>query len=166
MPFFVALCLILAVIVQTGSPLQGILVSPVVLYGGLTIAVATIIASFVKRLPEHISFDLFASSILLAWYAYWKPLFVRDSPIFFFFPVYFALIVAFVSLFFIGQRHKIDRDSLQRMQAIVDSGVIEPWFVMICVTVTLYFENRFIQFPTMMTLLTTRYALSGCLKPK
>jgi hypothetical protein len=102
----------------------------------------------------------------LAWFALWKPLFVSDSPIFFFFPVYFALIVAFVSLFFIGQRHKIDHDSLQRMQAIVDSGVIPHWFVMICVTVTLYFENRFIQFPTFMTLLAVRYALSGCLKPK
>jgi hypothetical protein len=166
MSVFVALCLILAVIVQTKSPLQGVLVSPVFVYMGLTIAIATIIGSFFKKLPEKISYDLFASSILFAWFAYWKPLFVSDSPIFFFFPVYFALIVAFVSLFFIGKRHKIDRDSLSRMQAVVDSGVVEPWFIMICVTVTLYFENRFIQFPTMMTLLTTRYALSGCLKPK
>lgn len=166
MPFFVVLCLILALIVQTGSPIQAVLVSPVFIYVGLAIAVSTIIGSFFKRIPEKISYDLFASSILFAWFAYWKPFFVADSPIFFFFPVYFALIVAFVSLFFIGQRHKIDRDSLQRMRAIVDSGVVEPSFIMVCVLVTLYFENRFIQFPTMMTLLTTRYALSGCLKPK
>ena len=145
---------------------MGALVSPMVIYIGLTIAVITVIGSFFKKIPEYISYDLFASSILFTWFAYWKPLFVRDSPIFFFFPVYFALIVAFVSLFFIGQRHKIDQDSLNRMQTIVDSGVVQPWFIMVCVTVTLYFENRFIQFPTMMTLLTTRYALSGCLKPK
>jgi hypothetical protein len=166
MPFFVALCLILAFIVQTGGPVQALLVSPVVFYVCLTIAIATIIGSFLKKIPESISYDMFASSILLAWFALWKPLFVSDSPIFFFFPVYFALIVAFVSLFFIGQRHKIDRDSLQRMQTIVDSGMIQPWFVMACVSVTLYFENRFIQFPTFMTLLAARYALSGCLKPK
>jgi hypothetical protein len=156
----------LAVIVQTESPIQTTLVSPIVVYVGLTVAVATIIASYFKRLPESFSYDLFASSILFAWFAYWKPLFVTDSPIFFFFPIYFALVVALVSLFFIGQRHNIDRDSLQQMQAIVDSGVIAPWLVMMCVTVTLYFENRFIQFPTMMTLLAIRYALSGCLKPK
>ena len=166
MPFFVAFCLILAFIVQTGNPIQAVLISPVVIYVGLAIAVSTIIGSFFNKIPEKISYDLFASGILFAWFAYWKPLFVADSPIFFFFPVYFALIVAFVSLFFIGQRHKIDRDSLQRMQAIVDSGVVAPSFVMVCVTVTLYFENRFIQFPTTMTLLTARYALSGCLKPK
>lgn len=166
MPVFVALCLVLALIVQTGSPIQFLLVSPVFLYGGLTIAIATIAGSFLKKLPEKISYDLFSSSILFAWFAYWKPLFVADSPIFFFFPIYFALIIAFAALFFIGQRHKIDRDSLQRMQAIVDSGVVEPWLVMACVTVTLYFENRFIQYPVMMTLLTMRYALSGCLYPK
>jgi hypothetical protein len=166
MPFFVVLCLILAGIVQSESTLQAVLVSPYVLYGCLTIAVATIIGSFFKRIPEAISYDIFTSSTLFAWFAYWKPLFVRDSPIFFFFPIYFALIIAFVALFFIGRRNKIDKDSLRRMQGIVDSGVIEPWFMMACVLVTLYFENRFIQFPTMMTLLTMRYTLSACLKPK
>ena len=166
MPIFVLLCLALAVIVQTGSPVQTLLLSPIVLYMGLAVAVCTIICSIFKKLPEYLSYDLFSSSILFGWFAYWKPLFVKDSPIFFFFPVYFALIVAFVSLFFVGKSHKIDQDSLNRMQKIVDSGVVEPWFLMICVTVTLYFENRFIQFPTMMTLLTMRYALSACLRPK
>lgn len=165
MPIFVLLCLALAVIVQTESPVEAILLSPVMMYLGLTIAVATIIGSIFKKIPEYIGYDLFASSILFVWFAYWKPLFVKDSPIFFFFPVYFALIVAFVSLFFVGKRHKIDQDSLNRMQTIVNSGVVESWFLMICVTVTLYFENRFIQFPTMMTLLTMRYALFACLRP-
>jgi hypothetical protein len=166
MPVFVVLCLILALIVQTGSAIQTILVSSIVIYGGLTVAISTIIGSFFKKIPEHISYDLFACSALVTWFAYWKPLFVSDSPIFFFFPVYFALIVAFVSLFFIGRRHKIDNDSLTRMQGIVDSGVVDPWFLMSCVLVTLYFENRFIQYPTMMTLLTMRYTLYGLLKKK
>jgi hypothetical protein len=166
MPVFVFLCLALALIVQTENRLQTVLVSDFFIYGGLTIAIATVIASFFKKLPETISFDLFSSSILLTWFAYWKPLFVSDSPIFFFFPVYFALIVAFAALFFIGQRHKIDRDSLNRMQAIVDSGVVQTWVVMSCVVASLYFEDHFLQFPVMMTLLTMRYALSGCLKPK
>ena len=165
MPFFVILCFVLALIVQTGSGVQKFLVSPMAFYIGLTIAIATIIASFFKKIPEFTAYDVFASSILLAWFALWKPLFVSDSPIFFFFPVYFALIVAFVSLFFIGQRHKIDQDSLQRMKSIADAGYFEPWVAMACVAVTLYFENRFIQFPTFMTLLAARFALSGCLKP-
>lgn len=166
MPIFVILCLVLALVVQTESAVQTLLVSPVTVYLGVAVALIVIVGSFFKRLPEMLSYDVFASSLLFTWFAYWKPLFVKDSPIFFFFPVYFALIVAFVSLFFIGQRHKIDNDSLKRMQAIVDSGVIDPWIIMTGTLVTLYFENRFIQFPTFMTLLVMRYTLSSCLKSK
>ena len=166
MPIFVLLCLIIALMVQTGSELQYFLVSPITIYIGLSIAIATIIANFFKKIPENISYDAFSSGILLAWFAYWKPLFVKDSPIFFFFPVYFALLAAFVALFFIGQRHRIDKESLKQMQSIADSGIVDPWFVMIFVLITLYFENHFLQYPVMMTLLTFRYALWGCLKPK
>ena len=166
MPVFVILCLLLAVLVQTGSSLQNILVSQIVIYGGLSVAILTIIGNFLKKIPEHISYDLFSSSLFLAWYAYWKPLFVKDSPIFFFFPVYFALITAFVTLFFIGNRQKIDKFSLHILQSIVDSGVAEPWFIMICVVVTLNFENHFLQYPVMMTLLIMRYTLTNCLKTK
>jgi hypothetical protein len=166
MPIFIVLCLALALIVQINSPIQTLLVSDSVFYAGLAIGILTIIGSFLNKISEEISYDIFSSSILFAWFAYWKPLFVIDSPIFFFFPVYFALMTAFVSLFFVGQRHKIDKDSLQRMQTFVESGVIPSWLIMLCVMVTLYFENRFIQFPVMMTLLMFRYALSSCLKPK
>lgn len=162
---FVFLCLALAGIVQINSPIQELLVSPVIVDIGLFVAVATIIASFFNKIQEPANYDLFSSSALLIWFAYWKPLFVKDSPIFFFFPVYFALVVAFVTLFFIGQRHKIDRESLKLMQSIVDSGMVETWFVMICVLVALYFENHFLQYPVMMTLLAARFALSGCLRP-
>ncbi len=165
MPLFVALCLIFALIVQTESPLQTLMASPAALYGGLTVAIATIIASYFKRLPEALSFDIFASSTLFVWFAYWKPFFVKDSPIFFFYPVYFALVVAFTTLFFISQRHRIDQESRKLMQNFVNSGVVDPWLVMACVLVTLYFENRFIQFPTFVSLLVMRFTLSGCLKP-
>jgi hypothetical protein len=166
MPIFVSLCLALAFIVQTANSLQSVLVSDVFIVGGLTVAIITIIGSFLNKLPEILSYDIFASSILLAWFAYWKPLFVKESPIFFFFPVYFALIIAFITLFFIEQRHKIDRDNLNLMQGLVNSNVVQPWVIMSCVVVTLYFEDHFIQFPVFMTLLSMRYALSGCLKPK
>ncbi len=165
MPVFVFLCLALAGIVQINSPLQNLLVSQFVINAGLTLAVAAIIANFFKKTPETVSYDIFSSSVLLVWFAYWKPLFVEDSPIFFFFPVYFAVIIAFIALFFIGQRHRIDQYSLKMMQSIADSGMVEPWMVMICVLITLYFENHFLQYPVMMTLLALRYALSGCLKP-
>lgn len=165
MPVFVFLCLALAGIVQLNSSLQTYLVSQWVINVGLALAVAAIIASFLKKIPELMSYDIFSSSVLLVWFAYWKPLFVEDSPIFFFFPVYFAVLIAFIALFFIGQRHQIDRYSLKLMQSIADSGMVQPWVVMLCVLISLYFEDHFLQYPVMMTLLALRYALSGCLKP-
>jgi hypothetical protein len=166
MPFFVLLCLVLAVIVQINSPALEVLVTPYVIYPGVALALFAIVASLFNKIPETLCYDMAASGILMAWFAYWKPLFVRDSPIFFFFPVYFALLIAFITLFFIGQRHKIDRDSLNMMQAIVDSKMVQPWFIMACVLAALYFEDHFLQYPVMMTLLALRYALTGCLKPK
>jgi hypothetical protein len=165
MPLFVILSLIIAIIVQTGSPIEAWLTSSLALYGGLTVALATIVAAFLKRIPEPISYDIFASSTLFVWFSYWKPFFVKESPIFFFYPVYFALIVAFVTLFFVGKSHKLDQESRKLMHGIVSSGVVEPWIIMSCVLVTLYFENRFIQYPTFTTLLVMRYALFGCLRP-
>ena len=110
-----------------------------------------------------LSYDLFSSGTLMAWLPLWKPLFVKDAPIFFFFPVYFAVITAIATLFFMSQRNKIDQVNLKLMQAIVDSGAADPWMVMIVVLITLYFNNHFLQYPIMMTLLTTRFTLSGCL---
>lgn len=165
MPVFVFLCLAIAVIVQMNSPLQDLFVSQIIIDTGLVVAVSAIVDDFFKKLPDNIRYDIFASSILLIWFAYWKPMFVKDSPIFFFFPVYFALLIAFVSLFFISQRNKLDRESLKMMQSIDDSGMVDSWLVMSCVLVSLYFENHFLQFPVMMTLLAMRYALSSCLKP-
>jgi hypothetical protein len=166
MPVFVFLCLAIAGIVQINSPIQNFLVSEFVIDAGLVIAVLTIIASFFNKFAEHIRYDAFSSSALIVWFAYWKPLFVKDSPIFFFFPVYFALMIAFVALFFIGKRDKIDKESLKLMKSIADSGMIQTWVVMVCVLISLYFEDHFLQYPVMMTLLSIRYTLSGCLKPK
>ncbi len=165
MPVFVSFCLAIAALVQLNSRIQDLLVSDFVLYSGLAVAIGAIIASFFNKLSEKISYDLFACSALLVWFAYWKPMFVKDSPIFFFFPVYFALLIAFVSLFFIGQRQKIDRISMKILQSIEDSEVVQPWFVMSCVLVSLYFENHFLQYPVMTTLLVIRFSLSACLKP-
>ncbi len=164
MPVFIIFCLAMAFIVDTGNFMQKVFLHPFFLYTGLALAILSIIGNFFRKIPEDIAYDLFSSSVLLAWFALWKPLFVKDSPIFFFFPVYFALMAALASLFFISQRRKIDKVSLGLMQSIVDSGVADPWMVMIWVLVTLYLENHFLQFPVAMTLLITRHTLSGCLK--
>ncbi len=116
MPLFIVLSLALCFMVQTASSLQSALVTPLLIYIGLAVAIVSIFGNLFKKWPAIIWYDIFSSSTLLVWFAYWKPLFKDDSPIFFFYPLYFALMTAFVSLFFIGQRDKIDDESFRFMQ--------------------------------------------------
>ena len=164
MPLFIVLSLALCFMVQTASSLQSALVTPVLMYIGLAVAIVSIFGSLFKKLPTIISYDIFSSSTLLVWFAYWKPLFKDDSPIFFFYPLYFALMTAFVSLFFIGRRDKIDDESFRLMQFLSKKNILQPWIVMLCVLGTLELQQHFLLYPVMMTLLMMRFALASCLE--
>ena len=164
MPLFIALSLALCFMVQMASSLQNELVTPLLIYIGLVIAIISIFGSLFKKLPALIWYDIFSSSTLLVWFAYWKPLFKDDSPIFFFYPLYFALMTAFVSLFFIGQRDKIDDESFHLMQSLSKKSIIQPWVVMVCVLGSLELQQHFMLYPVMMTLLIVRFSLASCLE--
>ncbi len=164
MPFFIALSLALSFIVQNAGSLQSKLEMPLLIYISLALAIISILGSMFKILSAIIWYDIFSSSVLLVWFAYWKPVFKDDSPIFFFYPLYFSLFTAFVSLFFIGQRHKIDNESFRIMQSYSKRNVIQPWVLMSIVLASLEFQQHFMLFPVMMTLLIMRSALAICLE--
>ncbi len=164
MPFFIAISLTLSFMVQTQNPLQNTLISPLFIYISIGLAVICIFGIIYKTISPKIWYDIFASSMLLTWFAYWKPLFNEDSPIFFLYPLYFAFMTAFVSLFFIGQRHKIDYETLRQMQSLSDKSRLRPWIVMLCVMASLGLQQHYLLYPIMMTLLILRFALSSCLE--
>lgn len=164
MPLFIALSLALCFMVQSASSLQGLLVAPLLIYISLGVAIISVFGSLFKKLPVMIWYDIFSSSTLLVWFGYWKPIFKDDSPVFFFYPLYFAMMTAFVSLFIIGNRHKIDHESFRLMQLLSKKSIIQPWVVMICVLGSLELQQHFMLYPTMMTLLIMRFALASCLK--
>ncbi|MFA6052547.1 MAG: hypothetical protein WC762_08140 [Methylobacter sp.] len=164
MPFFIALSLALSFTVQTASPLQHILISPFFIYTGMALAMLSIFKILSRKTPAKIWYDIFASSMLLVWFAYWKPIFNEDSPIFFLYPLYFAFITAFVSLFFIGQRHTIDYETLRQMRYFSDKSRLQPWILMLCVIASLGLQEHFLLYPITMTLFILRFALSSCLE--
>jgi len=164
MPLFIVLSLALCFMVQTASSLQSALITPVLIYIGLAIAIISIFGSLFKKISDIIWYDIFSSGALLVWFAYWKPLFKDDSPVFFFYPLYFALMTALVSLFFVGQRDKIDDESFRFMQFLSKKNIIQPWIVMLCALGSLELQQHFILYPTMMTLLIMRFALASCLE--
>ena len=164
MPLFIVLSLALSFLVQTASPLQSLFVTTVVIYSSLGVAFISIVGSLFRKLPSIIWYDIFSSSTLLVWLACWKPLFNDDSPIFFFYPIYFALMTAFVDLLFIGQRHKIDDESFNFMRSLSKKIIIQPWVVMVCVLGSLVLNQQFMLYPTLMTLLILRFVLARCIE--
>jgi hypothetical protein len=169
MPLFIVLSLALSYLVHTESHWQQLLISsPPVLYASIALAAISLIASAFKKIPLVIIYDVFSSAVLLIWFYYWKsqPLFKDDSPIFFFFPVYFSLMAAFVSAFFTGQQQKFDAESLRQMQAISKRSRLQPWVVMLCVLGSLAWYENYLLFPTILTLLFMRFALSNLLEEK
>lgn len=164
MLLFIVFSLTLCFLVQTASPLQTILAGQVLTYISLAIAIISILSSMFKKISVIICYDIFSSSTLLVWFGYWKPLFNNDSPIFFFYPLYFALFTAFVSLFFICQRHKIDEESLSVMLSLAKKSLIQPWVVMTFVLGSLALVENFTLYPVMMTILILRFTLASCLK--
>jgi len=166
MPLFIVLSLALCFLVQTASSLQSSLVTPLLIYISLAVAIISIFGSLFKKLSAIIWYDIFSSSTLLVWFAYWKPIFKDESPIFFFYPVYFALMTVFVSLFFINQRHKIDDESFRLMQIFSKKSIIQPWVIMLCVLGSLELQQNFLLYPVMMTLLIMRFALESCLEAR
>ena len=71
---------------------------------------------------------------------------------------------AFVDLFFIGQRHKIDDESFNFMQSLSKKIIIQPWVLMVCVLGSLVLHQQFMLYPTLMTLLILRFALASCIE--
>jgi hypothetical protein len=166
MPVFIILSLSLSYLVETANPYQALLISPFVIYSGVVCAILSVIGIFFKKFQENIWYDLFFSSTLLTWFASWKPFFNEESPMFFFFPLYFALATAFAWFVVIGGRQKIDRQTYDYMKAFVEKSGFEPWLLMLLVMGSLLLHQHFSLFPVLMTLLIIRFTLSGCVQPR
>ncbi len=164
MPLFIVFSLALCFMVQNAGSLQSLLISPLLIDISLGVAIISILGSVLKKRWILIWYDIFSSSALLIWFAYWKPLFKDDSPIFFFYPLYFALVTAFVSIFFIGQRHKIDEESFRFMRFYSKKNLLQSWILMVCVLGSLGLQQNFMLYPVMMTLLIMRFALTSCME--
>ena len=164
MPLFIVFSLALCFMVQNAGSLQSLLISPLLIDISLGVAIISILGSVLKKRWILIWYDIFSSSALLIWFAYWKPLFKDDSPIFFFYPLYFALVTAFVSIFFIGQRHKIDEESFRFMRSYSKKNLLQSWILMVCVLGSLGLQQNFMLYPVIMTLLIMRFALTSCME--
>lgn len=160
---YISVCLAMAYIVQSQNSLQMLLSSPAFAIIGLIGALLAIVCTIMKKFPERICYEIFFCCSLLTWYPYWLPYFKEQSPIFFFFPLFFAGITVFLSLVFINNKHKIDAENLDHLRRLSDQPGLQPWALMLCVLGSLELQDHFQVYPVMTTLLLLRFTLSSCI---
>jgi hypothetical protein len=156
---FIILSLGLSFMVQTESSLLRILLMPIFMYAGIFFAVISALGVYFKK-QMAICYDLFFSSALVIWFTYWRPmpLFTEDSPVFFVFPLYFVFMATFMQLFFIGNRHKTDAETLLQIKSLANRHV-PTWVLMLGILVSLRLLDHYLLFPVLMTLLMIQYVL-------
>ncbi len=165
MYIFIAHSLILGLLVEQESTLYLILRSEWLCYLGGFIMLISFLANLFKfkRFSFHLYYDLYATGALFVWYAYWPSFFTYSTPIFKVLPLYFTVLTALSSLFFIKSRNQIDPDALVWLQWLSDSGRFHPLWIMLGLAASLFMTQHFLIFPVMLTLFIIRFALACCL---
>ena len=157
---FIFCCLALAYLVQTQSEYLSLISSPISLYIGVSFVVVSAIAALSKRVYFAFVYDGFAIGVLLVWFSYWQQIFNPEAPMFYLFPLYFALVTAAVTLLFLRRDELLDEETLKAMPTF--SGVLNlhPAIIATAVLVSIAIHNQFLLFPTTMTLFIMRFTFS------
>jgi hypothetical protein len=160
---FIFLSLALAVLVQNQNSILQLLATPAALTIGLTAAAASLLAGYLKKLPVMVWHDAFASSCLLVWYGYWSPLFNDETPMFFYFPLYYVLLTTFVTLTLINRRHRFDRDSIAQLRYLDRISRLDINSLAALVLISLLLTEHYMLYPMAMTLFIIRHTIIVCL---
>ena len=161
---FVICSLLLAILVQNPNPFLQLLATPVALDIGLIIMAASLLAGYFKKAPSLIWHDGFVTSCLLVWYAYWGTQFNDDAPMFFFFPLYYALLTLVVTLSLINKSQQFDQESIEQLRHLEKSSRINVSVFIVFVLVGLLITDHYAVYPIAMTFFIFRHTLIVCLE--
>ncbi len=158
MPVFISINLALSFLVQSKHSLLAILNNPAVFYIGSAIMLLSFSSYFFLKHSINVIYDLFLSATVLVWYQNWHPLFIDNSPIFYFYPIYFTFISAAIPLFIISQHQHIDFHSRKTMRSLYQKSKLQPGTIMLGITLSLMLPEHFLLYPITVTLLLLNHA--------
>lgn len=161
---FIACSIVLAFLVQSQNPYLALLVTPAGIGMGLALMAISLLAGYRKKLPTMHWHDVFASSCLLVWYGYWKPQFSDDAPMFFFYPVYYALLTATVTLALINKAQYFDHDSVAQLRYLDKITRFDMPMIIGLVLASLLITRHYALFPMAMTFFIVRHTIIVCLE--
>lgn len=165
MHVFILCSLLLTTLVQNHNPYLPLLNDEPVWLSAVGLAALFILLGWLKKLPAMIWQDGFACSGLLAWYAYWKPLFSPDSPLFYAFPIYFSLLAIWMLTAFINKGSRFDDESralmriLEKHLAGFDSCLMAA-IALICIAL----PDHYLSYPLAMTFFILRATFQRCIE--
>lgn len=161
---FILYNLLLAVLVQSQSEFLPLLTTPVALGIGLFAMAASLLAGYLKKVPTMAWHDGFATGSLLVWYAYWQPQFGNDAPMFFFYPVYFALLTAIVTLALINKSPYFDLESVEYLRGLEKITRFDMSVVISFVLISLLIYRHYSLYPMAITFFVVRHTMIICLE--
>lgn len=108
--------------------------------------------------------DSFATGGLLVWYAYWKPLFNDDTPMFFVFPLYYALLTSIVTLALINKAQYFDQESVEYLRHLEKLTRFDMSIIVVFVLISLLITRHYALYPMAMTFFIIRHTMIVCLE--
>jgi hypothetical protein len=161
---FILCNLLLAFLNATKSEILTLLTTPIALGIGIAAMICSLLFGYFKKVSSIIWHDGFCSSTILVWYAYWQPQFEIDTPMFLFFPLYFAILTSIVTLGLINKSPYFDRNSIENLRYLNKmlrfNIPVSIGFVLIGLVIT----RHYTLFPMAMTYFIVRHAMIVCLE--
>ncbi|MDP2099943.1 MAG: hypothetical protein U1D70_11085 [Methylobacter sp.] len=161
---FILCSLSLAALVQYPSLFLQLLATPAALAIGLAIMAASLLAGYFKKISTVTWHDGFATGCLLIWYAHWQPQFNDDAPMFFFFPLYYAMLTSIVTLTLINKSEYFDQESVMHLRYLEKNIRFNIFTVVALVLLSLLITRHYALYPIAMTLFIVRHTLTVCLE--
>lgn len=156
--------LLLAILVEKQSEWLEFLIGLPALTVGLLILIISLSLAYFKKVSSIIWHDGFSTGCLLTWYAYWQPQFNDNAPMFFFFPLYFALLTSIVTVMFINKTEYFDQESIAQLRYLDSHARLSLSSIIILVLMSLLITRHYALYPIAMTLFIVRHTLVVCLE--
>ena len=161
---FIVCNLFLAILVQNQSPYLALLTTPLALGIGVTGMAASVLAGYLKKVPSLIWHDGFATATLMVWYGYWKPQFDEEAPMFFIYPVYFALLTSILTLVLINKSRYFDHESIEHLRYMEKIFRFDISAAVAFVVISLLIAEHYALFLVAMTFYIIRHSIMVCLE--
>ena len=162
---FIIACVTLAVLVSTQqSEFLTLLATPAGLGTGLIIMLGSLVLGYLKKISTLSWHDGFVTGGLLVWYAYWQPQFNPDAPMFFWYPVYFALLTSILGLSLINKAAYFDVESVLYLRQLEKLSRFSMGWLIALVCAGILITRHYALYAMAMTFFIVRHTMLICLE--